>query len=172
MWIENPYIKVIPLVAAPHSPFAGTCRRAPSWRFAVAPERCSPVIGCKYGSIQKSLHTSDKRLAARSLISLLFIDGKPPLGQDKTCSTENWVPHSHSMEMREGSQPYFKHRASRKALLCRVNPNSATGRAVNQLEAPLSWASAMERWRVLENDRLRWPAASDCCERLSLWTSF
>ena len=44
--------------------------------------------------------------------------------------------HSHSMEMREGSQPYLKHRASRNALLCRVNPNSATERAVNQLEAP------------------------------------
>ena len=105
----------------------------------MAPERCSPVIGCKCGSMQTSLHTSDKRLAVKSLISLCLIDGKPPLGQDKTCSTENWVPHSHSMGMREGSQPYLKHRASRKALLCKVNLNSATGRAVNQLTggAPL-----------------------------------
>ena len=70
MWIENPYIKVSPLVAPPHSPFTATSRRAPSWRFAVAPERCSPVIGCKCVSMQTSLHTSDKRLAVRFLISL------------------------------------------------------------------------------------------------------
>ena len=104
----------------------------------MAPERCSPAIGCKYGSMQSSLHTSDKRLAVRSLISLYLIHGKPPLGQDNKCSTENWVPYSHSMGMREGNQPYLKYRAPRNALLCRVNPNSATGSSVNQLEAPLS----------------------------------
>ena len=81
----------------------------------------------------------------RSLISLCLIDGNPPFGQDKACSTENWVPQSQLMGVRDGSHPYRKHRASRKALLCRVNPNSATGRAVSQLEAPFSWASSIER---------------------------
>ena len=81
----------------------------------------------------------------RSLISVCLIDGNPPFGQDKACSTENWVPQSQLKGVHDDSHLYRKHRASRKALLCRVNPNSATGRAVSQLDAPFSWASSIER---------------------------
>ena len=54
--------------------------------------RDSPVIGCNSGSVQTSLQTSVSRLAVRSLISLCLIEGKPPLGLERTCSTENLAP--------------------------------------------------------------------------------
>ena len=73
------------------------------------------MIGCKCGSMQTSLHTSDKRLAVRSLISLCLIDGKPPLGQDKTCSTENWAPHSHSMGIKAASHTSSTGRHERRS---------------------------------------------------------
>ena len=44
--------------------------------------------------------------------------------------------------MWEGSQPYLRASASRKAFLCKVKPNSVSGREVNQLEAPLSEAKS------------------------------
>ena len=40
------------------------------------------------------LQTSDKRFAVRSLISLCLMEGNPPFGQDKACSTEKLVPQS------------------------------------------------------------------------------
>ena len=60
--------------------------------------------------------------------------GKPPLGQDKACFTEKVLPHSQLEGVRLGGQSYRKASASRKAPLCSLNPNSAVGRAVNQLE--------------------------------------
>ena len=86
-WVENPDIKEGSLISATQSPFAAMSSLAPSCVLADAPERCSPVMGCRCGSMQTSLHTSDRRLAVRSLISLCLIDGKPPFGQDKACST-------------------------------------------------------------------------------------
>ena len=55
----------------------------------------SPVIGCNSGSVQTSLHTSVRRLAVKSLISLCLIVGNPPLGQESACSTENLAPQPH-----------------------------------------------------------------------------
>ena len=51
----------------------------------------SPVMGCKCGYVDTLWHTSDKRAAVKSLISLCLIDGYPPLRHDSTCSTEKWV---------------------------------------------------------------------------------
>ena len=73
----------------PHNPFAAISKCAPSWVLAEVADKCSPEIGCRCGSVQTSLHTSDSRLAVRSLISLCLIEGNPPFGQDKACSTEN-----------------------------------------------------------------------------------
>ena len=67
--------------------------------------------------------------------------GKPPLGQERTCSTVKEAPHSQNMGVCEGGQPYSSACASVKAPLSRQNPNSSIGREVNQLEAPLSLAS-------------------------------
>ena len=79
--------------------------------------------------------------------------------------------HSHSYSVRSGCHPYLRHNASRKAPLCNVNPNSAMGRAVSQLDAPFSWARAMDLWR--EAERVGWSRLADSfsCERLRLWIS-
>ena len=122
----------------PQRPLAAMSRWAPSWVFADTPDSCSLVMGCRCGSTLTSLHTSDIRLAVRSRILLCLIDGNPPLGQESACSTENGVPQSQLVGMRESCHPYLKHKASRNTPLCRVKSNSDIGRAVNQLEPPFS----------------------------------
>ncbi len=103
MGVENSHIKVyVRSKRPPHSPFAATSNQAPS---VVIPGRCSLDIGCKCGWVQTLLQTSDKRLAVKSLISLCRNDGTGN-PQEKTCSTENLVPHSQLMGTRDGSQPY------------------------------------------------------------------
>ena len=78
----------------PHSPLVVMSRRAPSWLLEVAPWRCSPVTGCKCGSMHTLLQTSVRRLAAISLISLCHKVGKPPLEQERAISTKNCEPQS------------------------------------------------------------------------------
>ena len=117
------------------------------------------------------LQTSDKRFAVRSLISLCLMEGNPPFGQDKACSTEKLVPQSQLVGARSGSQPYRRHRASRKALLCKVKENSITGRAVSQLDAPFSWARDIERCSGLGSVGFKVDADTNCCERLWLCIS-
>ena len=73
--------------------------------------------GCRVGSVQTSLHTSVRRVAVRSRISLCRMVGKPPLGHDKACSTENFEPQWHLVGKTFGVQPYLKAIASWKALL-------------------------------------------------------
>ena len=57
-------------------------------------------------------------------------------------SIERLEPQSHRQRIRDwgGSHPYLKATASRKAPLWREKPNSASGSAVSQLEAPFSQA--------------------------------
>ena len=69
-------------------------------------------------------HHSDSRLAVRSLISLCLLDRIRHVLLRTGC-------HIHSLLECER----VRHRASRKAPLCNVNSNSATGRVVIQLEA-------------------------------------
>ena len=74
--------------------------------------RDSPVIGCNSGSIRTSLQTSVRRLAVRSLISLCLIEGEPPLGQERACSTENLAPQPHVDGVCRGCQLYLRAGAS------------------------------------------------------------
>ena len=55
------------------------------------------------------LQTSDKRFAVRSLISLCLMEGNPPFGQDKACSTEKLVPQSQLVGARFGMVSYGCH---------------------------------------------------------------
>ena len=59
-----------------------------------------------------SLHTSVRRVAVRSRISLCLIDGKPPLAHDKACSTEKEAPQAQFDDSLSGVQPYRSARAS------------------------------------------------------------
>ena len=77
--------KQVLLNLPPQKPLAAMSRRAPSWTLDEAPVSDSPVIGCNYGSVQTSLHTSVRRLVVRSLISLCLIVGNPLLGQELEC---------------------------------------------------------------------------------------
>ena len=61
----------------------------------LAPVRNFCVIDCNSGSMQTSPQTSVRRLAVRSRIFCL-IEGKPPLGQERACSTGNWH-HIHKL---------------------------------------------------------------------------
>ena len=70
----------------------------------VAPFKVSPESGCRLGSIQTPLQTSDSRLAVKSLISLWRSDGKPYFGHDRACSRENLEPQSQEAGMRGGGQ--------------------------------------------------------------------
>ena len=87
-----------------------------------------------------SWQTSVSREAVRSLISLWRIDGKPPRGQDRECSTVKLVPHTQLVGIRSGGQPYLRASASAKAPLCKQKPCSLMGSVVNQLDSPLSFS--------------------------------
>ena len=69
-----------------------------------------------------------------------LIEGKPPFGQERECSTVKWDPQTQLVGTLEGSHPYLRARASLKAPLCNEKPNSSRGRAVSQVEAPFSCA--------------------------------
>ena len=103
--------------------------------------KTSPVRGCRSGSMRTSEQTSVRRFAVGSLISLCLMDGNPPLGHDKAC-------HPHVEGDCNGCQLYLRGRASWKALLCRVNPNSSIGKEVTHEEAPVSWASCIAHLSV------------------------
>ena len=70
------------------------------------------------------------------LISLWQIEGKPPWGHKNACSTEleKFMPQTQCVGVPGGGQPYWRERASTKAPLCRLKPNSVIGSDVSQLE--------------------------------------
>ena len=61
---------------------------APSCTLAVDRAKSSCETGCNSGSVAACEYTSVNNVAVSSLISLCRIEGNPPLGQDKACSTE------------------------------------------------------------------------------------
>ena len=71
-----------------------------------------------------------------SLNSLCLMEGKPPHGHPKACSTVNCFPQTQLDGNRGGCQPYLRHKASLKAPLYNAKPCSIKGKAVNQLEEP------------------------------------
>ena len=50
---------------------------------------CSNVQTCSI------LNIGGGSVAVKSLISLCHMEGKPPFGQERTCSIENLAPHPH-----------------------------------------------------------------------------
>ena len=72
------------------------------------------------------------------LSSLCLMEGNPPQGQFIACSTVRGLPQTQVDGRFGGRQPYRRHKASRKAPLCRAKPCSAIGKADSQLEAPFS----------------------------------
>ena len=114
-----------------------------------------------------SWHTSVRRVAVRSLISLCLIDGKPPLAQDRACSTEKVEPQAHLAGNLSGVQPYRSARASWKAPLCNAKPCSESGRTVSQVDEPFSLASFTDRCRPAGRSSVRSRAA---CELFSLFS--
>ena len=82
--------------------------------------------------------TSAMRLADRSRISMWRIDGIPPNGQERACSTVSNVSQVQVERRLDGNQQYLRAIASRNAPLCKVKLFSSMGRVVNQLDAPFS----------------------------------
>ena len=70
-------------------------------------------------------------IVVRSLTSLCLRDGKPPLGQDRACSTENREPQEQLVGTLAGCQPYLRARASLNAPLWNIKPNSSKGIVVS-----------------------------------------
>ena len=60
--------------------------------------------GCKSGLLKNWEQTSVNNLAGRSLFLLCWMEGNPPLWQDKVCSTEKDVPQAQCVRAwREGN---------------------------------------------------------------------
>ena len=106
-----------------------------------------------------SLHTSVRRVAVRSRISLCLIDGKPPLAHERACSTEKEAPQAHFDGSLSGIQPYRSASASWKAPLCKAKPCSESGKTVSQVEDPFSLASFIDLCRVSGRSPVRSQAA-------------
>ena len=103
--------------------------------------RASPVRGWRSGSTETSWQTSVSRSAVISLISLWRIDGKPPRGHERTCSTEKKAPQSQCLAGTCCRPAVSETQGIHEGALCRLKPNSEIGSEVSQLEAPLSLAS-------------------------------
>ena len=154
----------------PQKPFTAMSSRAPSWVLVEFKLKVSVDKGCRSGSVLTSWHTSVSKLAVRSLISCHRI-GKPPLGQVKAWSIVNLVPHSQFEGVRLKGQPYLRAIASRNAPLCSLNPKSAIGKVVSQLEAPLSEASSIDLFNTSGKSLFSLSMACVACCRLRLWIS-
>ena len=101
-----------------------------------------------------------------SRISLWRIDGNPPRGQFRACSTVNCLPQMQWEGRCTGCQPYRKHSASLKAPLWRENPCSSMGKVESQLEAPFSTDTVNALWRLLGSLSFSSEAAvASCCLR-------
>jgi len=79
----------------------------------VAREKSSGLLtGCNSGSTHTWEQTSVSKVAVRSLTSVCRKEGKPPLEQDKTCSTEKVTPQAQNEGEGRGGHPYLKASAS------------------------------------------------------------
>ena len=92
------------------------------------------VSGCSFDSTATLWHTSERHLAVISLMSLWY----PPCEQLRACSTVCCLPQTQLDVMCGGCQPNRRHRASQKAPLCKLNPNSSRGSRASQFDAPFS----------------------------------
>ena len=107
----------------PQKQLAAISSRAPSWAFDVEHVRASPVTGCRSGSIYRHRY--------RLQISLCLMEGKPPFGHERVCSTENVALHPHIDGVCKGCQLYLRASASWNAPLWSVKPNTSIGSEVS-----------------------------------------
>ena len=103
--------------------------------------RTCPESGCKW------LTPWQTSVSSVTVTSLCLTAGKPPVLQVRACSTVNGCPQLQWDGEFWSGQPYLRERLSLEAALCRAKPSSSTESAISQVEAPLSWASSMDRWR-------------------------
>ena len=76
--IKNSHIHKTAFRLTPQKPFIAMSKRAPSWVLAVArANEPGSLTGCKTGSTWTWWHTSVRRQAVRSLISLCRREGRP-----------------------------------------------------------------------------------------------
>ena len=92
-------------LTSPQNPFITMSGLAPSCTLTVDRAKSSCETDCNSGSVATCEHTSVNNVAVRSLISLCRIEGNPPLGQDKACSTEKDAPQAQCVGARSGGQP-------------------------------------------------------------------
>jgi len=134
---------------------------APSSLLAVANCNGSPSTSWRAGSTPKSLHTSLKRLAVKSLTSLWRMDGNPPQGQVKAYFILKVLPQTHVWGRLTGCQPNLKHKASRNSPLLKANPCSTMGSVVNQHDAPGSDAASKAQRKCGDSQSQSKPAWAD-----------
>ena len=139
----------------PQKPLAATSSLAPSFVMAQVPERASPVIGCKVGSMHTLWQTSLIRFAIKSIFIVSY-SWETALWTQYACSTEKFVPHTYVVGVCKGCQPYLRVVAFLRAPSWGVWPNSSRGRDVSQLEAPFSCAYNYK-------STARWKRVRDCC---------
>ena len=95
--VEYTHVKVGFLISTTPEAICRMSSLAPSSVIAEAPVRVSPESGCRVGSMQTSLHTSNSQPPTVSRTSLWRMEGKPPLGQLL----------SHHVKKQGGSLVYF-----------------------------------------------------------------
>ena len=134
---------------------------APSSVLVAASVKLFPSMARKSGSTLTSWRTSVRSDAVRCLSSSCGSIGKPPLLQDKECSTEEVEPQEQLEGRRDGCQPYLKAKASWKAPLYKVKPYSCISRvSANWKHAPFSDARSIALFR--ESGRFYFKASA-CC---------
>ena len=90
--------------------------------------KASPVSSCGLGANKTSWYTSVSRPAVSYVLCFIVADsGKPPLGQERACSTVKWVAQAQTRGIRDGIHPYLSASASVEVPLCRQNPHSSMG---------------------------------------------
>ena len=101
--------------------------------------KISPLSDCSGGSTPTLWHTSLINFTVMSLISLCLMNGNPPHGQLRVCSTIKAYSQTHFDGNLLGLQPYHKHKASWKSSWGKLKPCSTIGSVVSQLEASFSF---------------------------------
>ena len=125
------------------------CRNIKSTLSSTLVERswnCSLLRGWSTGSTATHGHISVRRSASRSLILLCLMMGNAPFRQEKAWSMLKGTPQTQWDGRRLRGHPYCRHKASRNACLCRLNPESVIGMAVIHQDAPSSQLCSIAAW--------------------------
>ena len=126
----------------PQTPSAEVSSRPSSPLIDVLKAKSWPDNRSKWDSTSTFEQTSVNISTVISITPLCRIAGKPPVGQDKKCSTENVVLQTQWEGTSFSGQLYRKHNASLNAALLRQKPCSSKGNVVSHFDAPLWLASS------------------------------